>query len=140
MLPKEVFLSHSSRDRKFAQKLAEALKQHGIRVWLSQRHIRGAQQWFDEIGSALQRCDWFVVVLSPNSARSTWVKRELLYAFMHARYEDKIVPVLRLTCKTKEIEGLAWTLPSLQKVDFRGSFSEGCRNLLHIGGVRYRGR
>jgi len=79
-LPHEVFLSHSSEDRDFASLLADKLRRHGIPVWYSQTNIIGAQQWHDEIGAALQRCDWFAVVLSPQSVESMWVKRELLNA------------------------------------------------------------
>jgi hypothetical protein len=39
-----------------------------------------AQQWHDEIGAALRRCDWFVLVLSPHTVESIWVKRELLFS------------------------------------------------------------
>jgi hypothetical protein len=137
--PKEVFLSHSARDRRFVERLAQTLREHGIRVWYSERHIRGGQRWFDEIGSALKRCDWFVVVLSPNSIRSVWVKRELLYAFRQPRFEDRIVPLLHVMCSTREVERLAWTLSGLQRVDFRGSFAQGCRELLRIWGIRYEG-
>lgn len=42
---------------------------------MSKEHIGGAQEWHDEIGAALDRCDWFPVVLSPQSVASRWVKR-----------------------------------------------------------------
>jgi hypothetical protein len=87
VLPHEVFLSHSSQDRQFATDLAGVIRRHGIPVWYSQTNILGAQQWQDEIGAALQRCDWFVLVLSPNSAESMWVKRELSYALQQNRFE-----------------------------------------------------
>ncbi len=77
MSPKEIFLSHSNLDRSFADSIAETLRGHGIPVWYSQTNILGAQQWHDEIGEALKRCDWFIVVLSPNSVQSMWVKREV---------------------------------------------------------------
>lgn len=54
-MPNEVFLSHSSEDRDFADSLAEVVRAHGIPVWYSDTDIRGAQQWHDEIGAALQR-------------------------------------------------------------------------------------
>lgn len=79
-LPREVFLSHASSNRKVAEQIAAAIRSHGIRVWYSATNIIGAQQWHDEIGEALERCDWFVILLSPASVRSLWVKRELLYA------------------------------------------------------------
>ncbi len=74
MLPTEVFLSHSSRDRDAASRIAEMLRPHGIPVWFSPVNILGAQQWHDEIGAALRRCDWFIVLLSPDAVSSKWVK------------------------------------------------------------------
>ena len=70
MLPNEVFLSHSDVDRPFAASLVEVLRRHGVPVWYSPTDILGAQQWHDEIGAALRRCDWFVLILSPNSVNS----------------------------------------------------------------------
>lgn len=84
-LPREVFLSQSSRNRRFAGMLAGDLRRHGVPVWYSETNIVGARQWHDEIGAALERCDWFVVVLSPASVKSRWVKQELLFALNDAR-------------------------------------------------------
>jgi hypothetical protein len=126
-LPREVFLSHASGDRDFADRLAKTLREHGIPVWYSRTHLRGAQQWQAEIGRALRRCDWFIVILSPKSVRSMWVKRELSYALIQKRFEDKIVPVLYRKC---DYEKLHWTLKSLQIVDLSRTFAAGSRDLL----------
>ena len=91
MLPKEVFLSHSSRDRDFATDVAEVLRKQGVPVWYSRINIVGAQQWHDEIGAALRRSNWFVLILSPNALRSIWVKNELLFALNQRRFRNKIV-------------------------------------------------
>src|SRR5689334_12995666 len=90
--PNEVFLSHSSRNGAFTNRLSEILRTHGVKNFVSKENIRGAQQWHDEIGAALKRCDWFLVVLSPQSVRSRWVKHELIYALQASRYRDRIVP------------------------------------------------
>jgi len=92
VLPNEVFLSHSSLDRQFASDLAGMMRRHGIPVWYSQTNIVGAQQWQDEIGAALQRCDWFAVILSPQSADSMWVKREVSYALQQNRLKTRLSP------------------------------------------------
>ena len=134
-LPNEVFLSHSSADRAFANRIAEILRRHGIAVWFSQTDIIGAQQWHDQIGNALKRCDWFVLLLSPNSVRSDWVKRELLFALNEHRYAERIIPVLIEPC---DHDQLSWTLSSLQFVDFTGEFQDGCRALLRIWGLGYQ--
>lgn len=70
MPPQEIFLSHSSADRIIADSVVATLRNHGNPVWYSQTNILGAQQWHDEIGKALKRCDWFVVILSPDSVKS----------------------------------------------------------------------
>jgi hypothetical protein len=132
---REVFLSHSSQDREFVMRLAHMLKRHEVRYWYSAKHIEGARQWHDEIGRALVRCDWFLVVLTPSSIRSEWVKRELLFALNEDRYKEKIIPVLRKPCKYSR---LSWTLPEFQLVDFTGDFDLGCRQLLRIWGLNYK--
>jgi len=134
-LPNEVFLSHSHRDLAFVAKLVEVLRRHGIPIWYSERDILGAQQWHDEIGQALQRCDWFVLVLSPAAVESKWVKHELLYALNDPRYEDHFVPLIYQPC---DVRRLSWTLPSFQAINFTGGFAESCRLLLRIWGIGYR--
>lgn len=134
MLPNEVFLSHSSHDRDFVKRLAQIMRAHGIPVWLSQTNIVGAQQWHDEIGAAVKRCDWFVVVLSASSVESVWVKRELLFALQQNHFENRIVPLLHSPC---DYEKLSWVLSIFQMVDFTRSFEDGCRDLLRIWGLGF---
>ncbi len=131
--PKEVFLSHSSKDRAFIRKLAKLFKRAGIPYWYSASHIAGAKQWHDEIGRALARCDWFIVVLSPHSVKSTWVKHELLYALNQNRYNERIVPLLHRDCNHAK---LSWTLSQYEFVDFTTDFDSGYRQLLRIWGIR----
>jgi hypothetical protein len=129
--PTEIFLSHAYSDRKFLNRLVKVLRTHGIRYWYSTAHLKGAQQWHDEIGRALDRCDWFCVVLSPASTRSEWVKRELRYVLNEDKYRAKIVPLLIRPCQHKR---LSWTLGSFQFVKFTGGFEAGCKSLLKIWG------
>ena len=133
-MPTEVFVSHSHADQLFAERLVGVLRHHRIPYWYSDTHIRGAQRWHDEIGGALRRCDWFILVLSPNSVASLWVRRELVYALQQERFDGRIAPLLYRAC---DAEQLSWTLPQLESVDFTGSFDDGCRELLRMWNVQY---
>ncbi len=113
-------------------KLAKRLRSDGLATWYSERHVIGAQQWHDEIGTALERCDWFAVVLSPSSVRSEWVKHELLYALGEPRYRRRIVPILHRRC---QVSRLSWTLNSFQNVDFTKGFEPGYTALLRVWAV-----
>lgn len=132
--PAEVFLSHSHHDRAALSRLANTLVRHGVPIWFSERNIAGAQQWLDEIGEALERCDWFIVLLTPNAVKSPWVKRELTYALNDPRFEGRIVPLLLRDCDYKK---LAWPLMTLQLVPF-DNFAAGCKALLALWGIGYR--
>ena len=114
--------------------MAEVLRRHGIPVWYSDTKIRGAQQWHDEIGAALRRCDWFALVLSPAAVASMWVKRELLFSLQQDRFEGRIVPIIHRQCAHDE---LSWTLSQIQMIDFEHDFDQGCRDLLRIWGTGY---
>lgn len=133
-VPAELFLSYSDADRDFASEIGHVLETHGVPFWFSRRNIRGGQQWHDEIGAALARCDWFLVILSPASVESMWVRRELLYALREPRYDTRIVPVLYKPC---EYQRLSWTLDLRQFVDFSHDFDDGCQELLRIWGLGY---
>ena len=47
-----VFVSHSSRDRAFVERVVAVLRRHGIASWYAPTGILGTQQWQDEIGRA----------------------------------------------------------------------------------------
>ena len=115
MPPKELFLSHSSQNLQTASRISQTLRDHGVPVWCSPTNIMTAQQWQDEIGNALRRCDWFMVLLSNDAVQSIWVKRELHYALSHKQYNDHIMPVIIEAC---DYEELSWTLGMFQMADF----------------------
>ncbi|MFI5380767.1 MAG: toll/interleukin-1 receptor domain-containing protein [Tepidisphaerales bacterium] len=131
MLPVEVFLSHSAQDKEMAVRLAEVLRGHGIPVFFSPQNLIGAQQWQDELLKALQRCDWFIVLLSPDAVNSMWVKREVAFALDERRYENRIVPIQYRPC---DMTAVRW-LRLFQMVDMSADFAAGCRDLLRIWGI-----
>jgi hypothetical protein len=133
--PAEIFLSHASKDEASATRLAALLARHRLKVFYSRKNIQGAQQWHDEIGAALGRCNWFLLALSPAAVGSEWVKRELVYALQQKRYRKHIVPLYLRPCN---IDKLSWMLSGFQSIDFDGRFEDGARELLALWDVRYR--
>jgi hypothetical protein len=133
-LPVEVFLSHSAKDKRFLKRLVPVLRDHGLSAWFSEHGIRGAAQWHDEIGAALARCDWMIVILSPAAVASRWVKREVTHAVEEPRFDGRIIPLRISVCSAKE---LSWVLPQIQTIDFIGRFDDACRELFAIWGISY---
>jgi hypothetical protein len=135
-VPRELFISHSHSDHESLQRLSEVLTSHGVPHWFAERDIRGSQQWHDEIGSALLRCDWFAVLLSPAALESIWVKREVAYAARHVeRFGETTIPLLLEPCDS---ERLSWWLGGIQHISLIPDFEAGVRDLLRIWGIGYR--
>jgi TIR domain len=126
---REVFFSHASKDHPAARLLRDILVAHDVPVWFSPHHIRGAQQWHDEIGEALARCGWFMVLLTQHAVKSKWVQRELKYALTEKRYQERIIPLLFRKC---DVRALSWTLPQFQMIDFTKDYWQGCAELLRV--------
>jgi len=130
--PVEVFLSHSSKDRELADRVVALLRDVRVPVFYSPAHIHGAREWLKVIGAALERCDWFIVLLTPNAVDSMWVDRELQYALIEPRYRNRIIPLLGKPCN---YEKLSWTLKLFEIIDF-ADFKAGSRKLLATWGLR----
>lgn len=110
-----VFISHSSLDRAAVEReIISPLRAHGIDLWYSTENIGTTSEWERQIHNGLTKCDWFLVVLSPRSIESEWVRREVHWAVK--KRNGKIVPVMLETC---EPEDLHLGLGPLQYVDFR---------------------
>lgn len=102
----QVFLAHSSKNRKQAAAVYRYLEDRGIRTWYGPPRIT-AGNWLDAIGLALRTSNAFVLLLSPDATRSRWVKRELEYALTHPQYDRRIV-IAELA--RADLEDLTWAL------------------------------
>jgi len=126
--PAELFVSYAHEDHAFGARLTKALRRHGVETWFAPVRLLAANQWHDEIGKALRRCDWMIVLLSPAAVRSFWVKQELLYAVGNPRYRNRITPLVWKRCNAAR---LSWTLPAFQAVSFvRRPFDDAMQELL----------
>ena len=88
--PSHAFISYSSRDSDYAHNLKEDMKQRGFEVWMDDK-IETGDRWVDKIVSAIQQSSAVVVVMTEDSEKSEWVKKEILLA---KRYNKPILPLL----------------------------------------------
>jgi TolB-like protein/Flp pilus assembly protein TadD len=61
---KAVFISYAREDTAAAQRIAEALRSHGVEVWLDQSELRGGDAWDQNIRRQIKECALFVPVIS----------------------------------------------------------------------------
>jgi hypothetical protein len=85
------FISHSSKDEDFAQKLAGRLRSEGVPVWYAPEDILPGEKIYDQVKKAIASFDRLLVVLSSASMNSEWVMTELANALARERREKRRV-------------------------------------------------
>lgn len=71
------FISYSSKNVLKASMICRLLQDEGKHVWIAPDGIPQGREYSLVIPTALKLARHFVLLLTPDSARSTWVKREL---------------------------------------------------------------
>lgn len=89
-----LFLSHSSADKTFVEKLAKDLEGVGVNVWFDKWEIKVGDSLTGKIEEGLQANDYLGLVLSPAAVASEWVKAELSAAWCRQMSSRKIVVCL----------------------------------------------
>jgi len=89
----KIFLSHSSRDKKFVNLLAKKIQENGLDVWLDEAEISIGESLIQKISEGLYYSEFVIAVISKHSVNSEWVKKEL-YLAMHKEIAGKKITVL----------------------------------------------
>lgn len=87
----KIFISHSSKDKWAAKRIADDIANLGATTFLDEKDIRTGQSLDDSIKKNLKESDDFLILLSPSSLKSEWVLIELGGALA---LEKRIVPIL----------------------------------------------
>jgi hypothetical protein len=87
--PEACLLSHSSADKDFARWLHSRMRDERQRVWFDEKGMQAGKKLHERIDEAIRVQDKLLLVLSPNSMGSEWVRTELRKAFKHERKEGK---------------------------------------------------
>ncbi len=71
------FISYSSRNVLKAEMLRNEIQKKGLHVWIAPDGIPQGRSYSIVVPTVLKMAKHFVLLLTPDSARSNWVKREL---------------------------------------------------------------
>ena len=89
MAEQQIFISHSSDDKAFADKLYASLLSDGYWVWMD-TSLEPVKKWDKQIEDSLRKSKVLIALFSSNSIKRDWVKHEgsMAYALKHL-----IIPV-----------------------------------------------
>lgn len=123
-----LFISHATTDRKFVeQELLGLLGALGFEPWFAEDDIQTSEQWERSILGALESSRWFILVMSPRSAKSEWVKDEISWAIDNR--PELIIPILLEDCDPHRFH---IRIKRIQSLDFRKNTKEAREKLIKL--------
>lgn len=126
----KVFVSHSSLDKRFVDRLIADLATREVPVWYDKLDMRVGDSVPGGINEGLAESKYFLIILSKSSVESRWVREELNAALMEqiARGGTFLLPVLLEDCDVPPL------LRHRRYADFRFDYQNGLNDLLGVWG------
>lgn len=107
-----IFLSYSRNDDGPAKSIVGGLQRAGFTVWMDVEGIGGGRQWRNQIVQAIAEAGVLIVLMSPNSMRSSNVRKEIDLA------EEAGVRILPVEINPVDVpDALKFQLAGIQIVD-----------------------
>lgn len=113
--PMKVFISHAEGDGKLAAEIAQQLEAHGFSTFTPSDDLSVGENFALKIGEALEKSNALVVLISPASMESKWVRREIDYALMSSRFKGRLIPV-----QIKRTKDYPWIFKKFRFIDATG--------------------
>ncbi|MCP5528506.1 MAG: toll/interleukin-1 receptor domain-containing protein [Verrucomicrobiales bacterium] len=118
--PPAVFISYSHKDTEFADQLADALKKIDVEPIVDRLELKVGDDIRAAVDEMIDRSDYFLFVISKNSANSNWAKKEIEQA---TKRDKRILPVVL------DAEAIPEPLSGMYYADFTGDFEGGIAQL-----------
>jgi TIR domain-containing protein len=119
-----VFMSYSRADEEVMRRITTFLRNQGIKIWVdNEKLVPGTPIWEAEIEKAIIGANATIVIMSPDSKDSVWVRREISYS---EQYRKRIFPVL---VSGDEDSSVTLRLVTRQYVDIRTNEEIGLNRL-----------
>src|SRR5262249_3421546 len=98
------FISYSSKDQSFAERLYGDLQHKGVRCWFAAEDLAIGEKIRTGIDNSIRSHDKLLLVLSRHSVASDWVEQEVETALARERAETRLVLIpIRLDDKVMKI-------------------------------------
>jgi hypothetical protein len=128
------FISYSSKDHEFAEKLTWDLRRRGVRCWFAPEDMRIGDKIRQSIDEAILKQEKLLLILSRTSIQSDWVEKEVETAFdVERKRKTTILIPVRLDQEIMECNQ-AWAA-DIRRTRNIGDFTRWQDSVLYIEAV-----
>jgi len=83
------FISHSTKDKEFADRMHADLRNKGVRCWFAPEDIKGGEKIHRQLDQTIRFHDKVLLILSEKSINSDWVANKIRWARKREKQEGK---------------------------------------------------
>lgn len=116
------FISYSSRDQAFADRLYADLQAHGVRCWFAPKDMPIGAKIRDSIDEAIRETGKMLLVLSKSSMASNWVEKEFETAFEEEQHRHDVV-LFPIRLDNSPLESTQSWIADIRRARHIGDFS-----------------
>jgi WD40 repeat protein len=114
----QVIMSYADEDRAMMEKIRKSLRRESITVWTNKTDIQTGEAFEEAIKRGIEQADNVVYLLSPDSVKSYFARKELEYALS---LNKRIIPIL---VRETSSESIPSALRDLQYIDLTDNLKE----------------
>ena len=123
----QYFISYSREDADFVGELDRDLRNAGISTWRDEKRLDPGDLWDKALADGIAESAAFILVISPASVRSPWVKQEVSYA---NRQRKPFFPIVHRA--TKIPRDIDFAVGRFQTLDFAaGQYTDVVQELVN---------
>jgi hypothetical protein len=121
----QYFISYSREDADFVGELDRDLRNAGISTWRDEKRLGPGDLWDKALADAIAGSAAVILVISPASVRSYWVRQEVSYA---NRQMKRFFPIVHR--RTRVPRDIDFAIGRFQRLDFTaGSYTDVLQKL-----------
>lgn len=92
----KIFMSHSSKDKAFVERLSLDLLRNGLPVWLDNWEMQAGDSLYEKIYSGLDNSSYIIIIVSGNYNKSIWTTKEFRATLAREDRDKKtiLIPIL----------------------------------------------
>jgi hypothetical protein len=113
----DAFISYSSADAPWADRLKAGLETYGVKVWIDRDELRPGDLIVERLETALADCRSYLLVVSPSAIKSNWVREEYHRAVTLAKSKERPLRLIPVILGKAEVPGFLATRSWVEFLD-----------------------
>ena|SRR5438105_3494907 len=128
-----IYISHREQDAPLVRELAQRLHEAGFDAWNPYDEVEPGENWSKRAGTALERSDVIVILLTPKARQSEALLRDVQFALASKKHKCRVLSILvGANMAATDVPWILLKLPHVQVDSVRDGVADIVRELQNV--------